>query len=197
MHATARTFRAAYIVNFNLSVAWFHSSNVMHFIPLLCSFAAVGTVLFIDRTCLISHADLSELTRDVSFWLLASEGSNRPERGTKLPFFASNTKMFYCILLRKAIECTFSRYNEWLRTRGRMSQSSIPGEARIFTSSYHLDRLCGPASLLYSLYLGSFLGLKPAVAWSWSLVSNYCRSQENMDSYIHSRYAFMAYCLIN
>jgi hypothetical protein len=33
---------------------------------------------------------------------------------------------------------------------------------------------------------GYFPGGKAAGAWSWTLTSNYCRGQENMDVYIHS-----------
>jgi hypothetical protein len=39
----------------------------------------------------------------------------------------------------------------------------------------------------YTLGTGySSSGGKAAGAWSWPLISNYCRGQENMDLYIHS-----------
>jgi hypothetical protein len=40
---------------------------------------------------------------------------------------------------------------------------------------------------------GSFPGGKAARAWSWLLISNYCRGQENVDLYIHSYNNIWAY----
>jgi hypothetical protein len=62
----------------------------------------------------------------------------------------------------------------------------VPVGSRIFTSSRRPNRLWGPPMLLYNVYRRFFPEGKAAGAWSWPLTSSQCRSQENVDLYIHS-----------
>jgi hypothetical protein len=72
------------------------------------------------------------------------------------------------------------------RLNDRVVGVRLPVGARIFSSPRRPDRFWSPPSLLSNGYRGSFPGGKAAGVWSWSLISNKCRGQENVDLYIHS-----------
>jgi hypothetical protein len=62
----------------------------------------------------------------------------------------------------------------------------VPVGSRILSSPRRPDRLWCPPTLLSNEYLRFFPRGKAASAWSWPPTSNQCRSQENLDLYIHS-----------
>jgi hypothetical protein len=64
----------------------------------------------------------------------------------------------------------------------------VPAVSKMYFFPRRPDRIWGPPSLLSNWYRGrgGFLGCRAAGAWSWPLISNYCRGQENLDLYIHS-----------
>jgi hypothetical protein len=63
--------------------------------------------------------------------------------------------------------------------------------SRIFSSPRRPERFWGSPSLLANGYRRLFPRGKAAGAWSWPIISNYFRGQENVDLYVHSPYAFM------
>jgi hypothetical protein len=61
-----------------------------------------------------------------------------------------------------------------------------PVGSGILSSPCRPDQLWDPPNPLSNGYRGIFPGGKAAGAWNWSLTSNECRGQENVDLYIHS-----------
>jgi hypothetical protein len=104
----------------------------------------------------------------------------------------------HCIIQHFPYDATFEVYKAtkcW--TTGWIIGGSGPGRGWEFSSSPpRPDRLWDQPSLLSSGYLGLFLWGKAAGTWSWPLTSTYYRGQECVELYLHSHYAFMAWCSV-